>query len=452
MRGQAHPLARALLAGLAAGILHAGAAAASDTVTVTGAAAYGDWHTDAPGVRRLIRPDDLPPIHDTPSASNGASIIDRPAGAAPRVPPGFSVAEFATGLDTPRMVRVAPNGDVFVAESAAGRVRVLRAADGASTAASDTIFAKDLHAPFGIAFWPPGPDPKYIYIADTDALLRFPYAPGDTEARGKAETVVDNIPEGGHWTRDVAFSPDGKTMYLSVGSGSNDAYGLPRREPADIAAWEKSHALGAAWGNEQGRADVIAYDPDGKNGRIFATGLRNCVSIAIQPNSGTPWCATNERDGFGDNLPPDYVTRVKQGAFYGWPWYYIGNHEDPTHKDERPDLAGKVTVPDVLIQPHSAPLGMAFYTGAMFPPEYRGDAFVALQGSWNRAKRTGTKIVRIILKDGVPTGEYEDFLVGLVASDRAVWGRPVAVTVAHDGALLMTDEAGGIVWRVSYGK
>jgi len=440
---------RAAIALMAAAGLIA-TAVASDTVT--GGAAFGDWRTDQPGLRRLIRPADLPPVHDTPSASNGGYLVKRPDGAMPKVPPGFTVSVFAEGLDTPRMVRVAPNGDIFVAESNQGRIRILRAKDGAAKADSNAIFADHLHAPFGITFYPPGPDPKFVYIADTDAVLRFPYGLGDSKIHGDPETIIGNIPTGGHSTRDVAFTPDGKTMYLTVGSGSNDAAGLAHRDPADIAAFEAKHGLGAAWGAEEGRANVLAFDPDGKNGRTFATGLRNCVSLAMQPGTATLWCATNERDGFGDNLPPDYVTRVKDGAFYGWPWYYIGPHEDPTHKGERPDLAFKVTAPDVLIQPHSAPLGMAFYTGAQFPQEYRGDAFVALQGSWNRAKRTGSKLVRIIMKDGVPTGEYEDFMVGLIANDNDVWGRPVAVAVAHDGALLLTDEAGGVVWRIAYGK
>jgi len=439
----------------AAALLLPALAAASDTLT--GQAAFGDWHSDAPGVRRLIRPEDMPRPNATPSASNGGFIVKRPAGAMPRVPDGFTVGLFATGLDIPRMVRVAPNGDIFVAESRDGRVRVLRAKDGAAQAESNTVFAEHLHAPFGIAFYPPGPNPKFVYIADVDAVLRFPYQSGDRNARGDPEPVVAAVPaNGGHYTRDIAFSPDGGTMYLTIGSGSNDAEGLPRIDPGDIAALEAERGLGAAWGSEEYRADVLAYDPEGGHRRTVANGLRNCVSLAVQPGpgpqAGALWCATNERDGFGDDLPPDYVTRVKDGALYGWPWYYIGNHEDPLHKGERPDLAGKVTVPDVLIQPHSAPLGMAFYTGTQFPAAYRGDAFVALQGSWNRAKRTGYKLARIIFKDGVPTGAYEDFMVGLVANDNEVWGRPVAVAVAHDGALLLTDEAGGVIWRIAYGK
>jgi glucose/arabinose dehydrogenase len=197
-------------------------------------------------------------------------------------------------------------------------------------------------------------------------------------------------------------------------------------------------------------------DPLGHGKRVWAAGIRNCVSLAVQPTTSALWCATNERDLLGDNLPPDYVTRVRQGGFYGWPWYYIGAHEDPRLKGERPDLAGKAIVPDVLFQPHSAPLGLTFYTArsgvAAFPAEYRGDAFVGLHGSWNRASRTGYKVVRVIIKNGVPTGAYEDFLTGFVVDKDGVWGRPVGVTVAHDGALLVTDDASNIVWRIAYDR
>jgi glucose/arabinose dehydrogenase len=195
---------------------------------------------------------------------------------------------------------------------------------------------------------------------------------------------------------------------------------------------------------------VLAFDPDGKNERVYATGIRNCSGLAVQPGTGALWCAVNERDGLGDDLPPDYATHVAQGAFYGWPWYYLGDHQDPRHKDERADLANHITTPDVLIQAHSAPLGIAFYSADQFPSEYKGDAFVTLHGSWNRAKRTGYKVVRLVMKDGKPTGEYEDFLVGFVDDDKSVWGRPVGVAVTHDGSLLVSDDGSGSAWRVSY--
>jgi glucose/arabinose dehydrogenase len=437
-------------AGLAALLGTTVATAASDTLT--GAAAFGDWRGDLPGLRRLIRPDDLPPPHATPSASNGATIVERPAGAMPHVPAGFSVSLFAAGLDEPRILRTAPNGDVFVAETASGTILVLRAKDGAAAAESKTVFARGLHGPFGIAFYPPGPTPRYVYVADTDAVLRFAYAPGDTEARADPEPVIGSLPRGGHWTRDVAFSPDGQTMYVSIGSGSNDAEGIPRIDRSDLAAIESERGLGAGWGPEEDRADVLAFDPEGGHKRSVANGLRNCAGLAVEPVSGTPWCAVNERDGLGDDLPPDYVTRVQQGAFYGWPWFYIGNHGDPNHTGERPDLAGSITVPDVLLQAHSAPLGLAFYSGTQFPEAYRGNAFVALHGSWNRSKRTGYKVARIVIENGKPTGEYEDFLTGFVKNDGAVWARPVGVAVAHDGALLVSEDANGTIWRIAYGK
>ena len=418
---------------------------------LAGAAAYGDWRSDAPGVRRKLTPADMPaPMASKPSA-NYSQLVARPAGASPKVPPGFSVALFAKGLNEPRVVRVAPNGDIFVAESAAGRVRVLRADASGSAPAKSEIFASGLDRPFGVAFYPPGPNPAYVYVATTAQVVRYPYRSGALNPSGPPETVVPSLPSGrGHWTRDIAFSADGETMFVSVGSGSNIGQEMRPIYGAELASFEETHALGAAWGPEENRADVLAFDPDGRNQRVFAAGIRNCSGLTVQPENGALWCAVNERDAMGDDLPPDFATRVRQGAFYGWPWYYIGANEDPRRKGERPDLAGKVAVPDVLIQPHSAPLGITFYEAAQFPADYKGDAFVALHGSWNRAKRTGYKVVRLLFKNGEPTGEYEDFLVGFVADDENVWGRPVDVAVARDGALLVTDDDGGAIWRVVY--
>ena len=429
---------------------------AQDVPVRAGAAAFGDWHADAPGVRRHIGADDLPPPFASRSASNTPSVVTPEAGAVPRPPPGFTVTRFAEGFDTPRLLRVAPNGDIFLAETGAGRVRVLRATDGAAKAARNEVFASGLEIPFGIAFYPPGPAPRFVYVASLNSVVRYPWRPGEFRPSGPAEVVVPRLTDGGggHVTRDVQFTPDGKRMLVSVGSASNDAGGMGRRTAEQVAAWDAQHGVGAAWGPETNRAAVLSFDPDGGNPSMFATGLRNCVGLAIQPRTGDAWCSTNERDGLGDNLPPDYVTRVRRGGFYGWPWYYIGAHEDPRHRGERPDLAAQATVPDVLVQPHSAPLQMTFYppdaTGpAAFPASYRGDAFVALHGSWNRALRTGYKVVRIPLRDGVPTGEYEDFLIGFVHDDDAVWGRPVGVAVAHDGALLVTEDGNGTIWRVA---
>jgi glucose/arabinose dehydrogenase len=413
---------------------------------LTGHAAFGDWRADRPGQRRLIKPHDLPPPQPAESVANMVRVTHR-TDQKPLVPSGFAVDLFASGLAAPRLIRTAPNGDVFVAESRAGRISVLRADGGA--AAKKSVFASGLRYPFGIAFYPAGPDPQWVYVADTGAVVRFPYRSGDLAARGEPETVVPRLPVGGHATRDVVFSPDGATMYVSVGSGSNDAEGMSRLAGASRQNFIADHSLGATWGNETDRADVLAFDPQGKNKKIFATGIRNCVGMAVAPD-GTLWCSTNERDDLGDNLPPDYVTRVRAGGFYGWPWYYIGDNEDPHHRGERPDLKDKITIPDVLIEAHSASLGMTIYDGSQFPNDYRGSIFAAEHGSWNRSKRTGYKVIRVIMKDGAPTGEYEDFATGFVINDSTVWGRPVGVTVDKDGALLISEDASGTIWRVSY--
>jgi glucose/arabinose dehydrogenase len=364
------------------------------------------------------------------------------------VPAGFKIELFAEGLRAPRIVRVAPNGDVFVAETRADAIRVLRAGDGGK-AATNEVFASGLRRPFGIAFFPNGDNPQWVYIANTDSVVRFPYQAGDLKARGRAETIVASLPQdGSHSTRDIVFTPDNKRMLVSVGSLSNVAEGMGT-PPGGLDGWSKTQPLGAAWASELERATVMAFTPDGKDRKIYATGIRNCVGLAIEPQSGLPWCSTNERDGLGDDLVPDYVTSVKEGAFYGWPWFYIGGNEDPRHAGARPDLKDKVTVPDVLIQPHSASLGMTFYQGTQFPSDYQGDAFAAEHGSWNRSKRTGYKVIRIRMKDGKPTGEYEDFVTGFVVSDTEVWGRPVGVAVAKDGSLLVSEDGNGTIWRAT---
>jgi len=425
-------------------------AARGQSGPLVGQDAFGDWHTNAPGVSRLIRPQNLPRPGATPSSANGPHVVPRPPEAVPQVPAGFKVELFAEGLSGPRIMRVAPNGDIFVAETHAGRIRILRAADGATTPTADTIFTSGLDRPFGIAFFPSGDHPQWVYVANTDSVVRFPYRAGDLQASGPAETIVADLPHGGgHSTRDIVFTADDMRMLVSVGSASNDAEGMGSPS-GGISAWREQHPLGASWGAETDRAAVLAFDPDGKHRAVFAAGIRNCVGLALQPETGTPWCSTNERDGLGDNLVPDYVTRVREGAFYGWPWFYIGDTEDPRHPGERPDLKGKITVPDVLLQAHSASLEMTFYEGSAFPAAYRGDAFAAEHGSWNRAKRTGYKVVRIRLKDGVPTGEYQDFVTGFVLDDTAVWGRPVGVAVAHDGALLVSEDGNGTIWRVTH--
>jgi glucose/arabinose dehydrogenase len=430
--------------------------AAAVEAVLSGAAAFRDWRSAGPGVRRHITVADLPPPHATRSAANFAEVVAPPPGAHLRVPPGFQVEEFESGLDDPRLVRVAPNGDIFVAESEAGRILVIRATKGRGEPKQLQVFASGLTLPFGIAFWPPGLSPKYVYVANTDSVVRFVYQTGDLRARGQPEKVVNDIPGGGrltgggHWTRDVAFSRDGTKMFVSVGSLSNDGEKLQQRSQPEVVSWNRMHGLGAAWGSEYHRADILEYNPDGSGFRVFATGLRNCVGMAIDPETGDLWCSTNERDNLGDNLPPDYITRVRAGQFFGWPWYYIGDHQDPNHPGERPDLRDKITIPDVLLEAHSASLEMTFYQGSQFPPEYRGDAFAAEHGSWNRSGRTGYKIIRIILHNGEPTGEYEDFMTGFVLDNKGVWGRPVGVAVAQDGSLLVTEDARGTMWRVSY--
>src|SRR5713226_776506 len=418
---------------------------------LTGKAAMGDWRSDAPGVRRRIVPTDLPAPYATASARNGPRIVPPPPSASPQVPRGFRVERLPAELDAPRIMRTAPNGDIFIAETQAGRIRVLRTPEGATRPDRIETFASRLNEPFGLAFYPPGSEPEWLYVADTDAVLRFPYRSGDLTARGDADVVVPDLPRGrGHSTRDIAFSRDGKQMFVSVGSGSNDGEDMRRLGAAEIKDWEVRHGPGAAWGRETNRAAVLVFDPDGNNGRVFAAGIRNCVGLAVDPGSGELWCSTNERDGLGDDLVPDYVTRVRDGAFYGWPWFYLGANEDPRHLGERPDLRDRVTVPDVLLQSHSASMEMTFYGAAQFPAEYRGSIFAAEHGSWNRSSRTGYKVVRVMMQNGAPTGEYVDFMTGFVVSDKNVWGRPVGVAVARDGSLLVTEDGNGSIWRIWY--
>lgn len=438
---------------VAAAMVHAGPIAAQNASApvLTGTAAYGDYRTDAPGVRRLITAADLPPAFQGESPRNRVEVVPRPSGAELKVPAGFEIRQFAGGLDQPRLIRVAPNGDVFAAESSQGRVRVLRPSADGTVASQSEIFASGLDRPFGIAFYPSNGNPEWVYVANSGSVVRFPYRDGDMKARGDAEIIVAKIPthDRPHWTRDIVFSKDGSKMFISVGSATNVGDTMPKLEANALRQWIAENPLGAAWGPETERATVLVFDPQGKNRRIYATGLRNCVGMAVHPVTGDVWCSVNERDLLGDDLPPDYVTRVREGAFYGWPWYYIGGNEEPRLKGARPDLKDKVTVPDVLIQPHSAPLQMTFYDGSQFPAEYKGDAFVALHGSWNRVKRTGYKIVRIPTKDGVPNGEYEDFVTGFAFSDTSAWGRPVGVAVAKDGSLLFSEDGNSTIWRVA---
>jgi glucose/arabinose dehydrogenase len=430
------------------------ATAAKPAVAAAAAANSGAWIEDAPGKLHRVSVADLAAPFASNSAGNGPKQVPRPEGKLPQVPAGFKIGQFASDPDHGRLMLRAPNGDIFLSEPGKGQIKILRSRDG-ETAETVSVFASELDRPYGMALYPSGANPKYLYVANVNSVVRIPYANGDQKASREPEVVVPRLAAstGGHSTRSLVFSSDDKTMFLSVGSATNVATRIGATPPEPLPQWEAKHGLGAAWGEEQDRALVLAFDPDGANKRTFATGLRNCVGLLVYPGTGDLMCGVNERDELGDNLPPDYVTRVKKGAYYGWPWYYIGNHEEPRLAGIRPDLKDKVTTPDLLLQAHSAPLGMATYhapQGAKhaFPKEYEGDIFLALHGSWNRATRTGYKVVRVFMKNGVPTGEYQDFMTGMVLGDRDVWGRPASIAVAADGALLVDDDAGGIIWRI----
>jgi glucose/arabinose dehydrogenase/cytochrome c2 len=417
-----------------------------------------DWKKDAPGRVHRVDLSRLPTPFDTPSAMNFPRLVPKPAGAQLALPAGFKVAVYMEGLTAPRTMKVAANGDVLLAETNAGRIKVLRPTADGSTATA-TVFAQGLLQPYGIAFYPSVAKPQWIYVAEMNRVVRYRYSTGDTVASSVPEVVVPQLSPvgGGHFTRDIAFSPDGKRMYVSVGSQSNVAEDITKKSPAEVKAWEAQHGLGAPWGNEENRATVRVYNMNGDTkGRNFATGIRNCVGMTMQPATGALWCVTNERDMLGDDLVPDYATRVKDGGFYGWPWYYMGNHEDPRLKGHRPDLAGKATLPDVPFTAHSAAVNLLFYAAnkgkSAFPKEYTGEGIAVLHGSWNRAFRTGHKLVRLPLKKGVPTGQYIDFMTGFITESGDAWGRPVAITQLQDGSLLLADDGANVIYRISYSK
>ena len=418
-----------------------------------------DWKDDAPGRSHRIDVATLPGPLATPSAADFPRIVAKPESAQAKLPPGFAISVFTRDVEKPRIMRIAPNGDVFVTETGAGRIKVLRpSADGAGVASSST-FAEGLTQPFGLAFYPGGRQPEWLYVAENNRVVRYPYRAGDTKASGQPEVVVAQLaPTGmGHYTRDLVFSADGKRMFVSVGSAGNVAEDMPKKSPDEIKSWEAEHGVGAAWGSDTNRADVLAFEVgSSRPGKPFATGIRNCVALAIQPGSGDLWCTVNERDALGDNLVPDYSTRVKEGGFYGWPWYYMGDHEDPRHRGERPDLKGKTLTPDVPYQAHSAAVGFTFYTASSgrsaFPAEYVGDAFAVFHGSWNRSSRTGHKVVRVPLENGAPTGEYVDFLVGFITDDGKPWARPSEIVEASDGSLLLSDDDASLIYRISYSR
>ncbi len=394
---------------------------------------FVDFRFEEPGKVRKIEVQNLPAPNATDSSSNGPKVVARPDDAWPKAPAGFKVQQYASKLDNPRLILTAPNGDIFLAESSSGKIKVFRGITEEGKPKESSVFVADLNRPYGIAFYPPGSNPQWIYIGNTDAIVRFPYENGDLHARGPSQHIADLPHGGGHWTRDIQFSPDGKHMLVGVGSSSN--VDDPDTTPA-----------------EKNRADILEFNPDGSGMHVYASGIRNAGGgLAFNPKTNELWCSVNERDGLGDDLVPDYITHVEEGGFYGWPWWYIGNHQDPRHKGKHPELKDKVIVPDVLLQPHFASLELAFYEGAQFPAEYRGDIFASEHGSWNRSVRAGYEVIRVPLhQTGRATGEYEDFLTGFVVDNGHVWGRPVGVAVAPDGSLLITDDGSNSIWRVSY--
>lgn len=396
---------------------------------LTGSAAWADTVKLMPDLARLIKPSDLPAPGS--GSLSPESYVPRPDGAMPTVPAGFSVNIYAEPDSTPRQIRTAPNGDVFVVNQGDGTITVYRGIDADGRAVQSATFATGLNQPFGINFYPVGGNPAWIYVGNNDSVVRFPYRSGDMKASASAEVVVPSLPSGGHSTRDLVFSNDGKSMFVAVGSGSN----------IDDPATHSS---------EEYRACIHEYTPDGKFLGIFATGIRNPVGLAIHPTTGELWTSVNERDDLGDNLVPDYITHVQRGGFYGWPYFYIGPNADPRLNGAGANLKPFVIVPDVLVQAHSASLGMTFYTGAQFPIEYTNDAFAAEHGSWNRSTMSGHEVVRVPLEDGKTNGVYQDFMTGFVDDDGHPWGRPAGVTTAYDGSLLVTDDQSKIIWRVSY--
>lgn len=449
---------------------------------LTGSAAFTDYDQQTPGLRHKITVTDLPEPKPEEAVNNGPHLVPKPPNAWPVAPPGFKVTLYAGGdtaplqradatehmrlsggtFTEPRLIRTAPNGDLFLADSGAGNIVVLRGMNADGKAAQIEKFATGLDHPFGIAFYP-ADNPRYVYVGNATTIQRFPYKTGDLHASGSAETIVPDIPGyaqltgGGHWTRDVAFTKDGRHMLVSVGSGSN--IDDPDTHPKEFH-----------------RADVLEYTPDGKFVEVYATGIRNCVGEAINPTTGDLWCSTNERDNLGNHLVPDYVTSVPEHSFFGWPWYYMGGHRDPRLKDpcangsgpnpqlpaaltadeakdcKRVDMASKVKTPDVIVQPHMASLELTFYPdhGGNFPASFNGWAFAAEHGSWNRARRAGYNVIAIPMKNGHATGEYDDFLDGFVTPEGQVWGRPVGVAVAKDGSLFVTDDGTRSVWHVTY--
>ena len=359
----------------------------------------------------------------TPSVRNAAGVIPKPDRAQLQAPSGFSISVYAEDLQQPRMMLLAPNGDLFVAQSRPGSVVVLRDTNNDGKPDTRSIYAQGLQGVFGMAF-----HDGYLYLGRTDSIVRYKYQPGDTQAKGMPEKLLD-LPTGGHSTRNLIFSRDGKKMYVAVGSQSNKSAG-----------------------EDPQRAAINEYNPDGTGHRVFASGLRNPVGLALQPGTDVLWTAVNERDTLGDDLVPDYTTSVKDGGFYGWPYSYIGSHPDPEHVGKMPDLVKRAIVPDVLIPAHSASLGITFYTGTQFPQRYRNGLFIGLHGSWNRSKLAGYRVAFVPFQNGKP-GPIEDFVTGWIVdggNPGTAWGRPVGVLVDGAGSLLIADDGGNKIWKVTY--
>lgn len=392
----------------------------------------------------------LPAPFATPSIRNSSKTIGWSEGKAPVAPAGFTVTKFAESLDNPRCIYVASNGDIFVSEAntitdgfkktgiegnprntSKNSVILLRDADYDGVPEVKRLFLGGLNRPFGMLILN-----NKFYVANTDALWVYPYEPGQLEMTSPGIKILD-LPAGGynnHWTRNLLASKDGKKIYITVGSGSNVA----------------EHGIE----NEKRRACILEINPDGSGEKIYASGLRNPVGLAWAPGTHSLWTAVNERDGLGDDLVPDYITSVKSNGFYGWPYAYFGNHEDPRRKGERPDLVVKTIVPDVSMGSHTASLGIAFNTNNHFGPKYKGGLFIAQHGSWNRSELTGYKVVFVPFKNGKPSGPMKDFLTGFIADKEKskVYGRPVDVVFLSDGSLLVTDDSGNTIWRVTYNK
>jgi glucose/arabinose dehydrogenase len=372
----------------------------------------------------------LPAPFASKSVENRPKEEGWPDGVTPKAPAGFTVTKYADKFDSPRWTYVAPNGDVFVAESStkksADRITLLRDVNKDGKPELREIFIEKLNKPLGMLVLK-----NYFYVANTDGLYRYAYKEGETKITSKGEKILD-LPAGGynnHWTRNLLANADGSKIYISVGSASNVA----------------DHGID----EEKRRANILQINPDGTGEKVFASGLRNPVGMDWAPGSNELWTAVNERDLLGDDLVPDYITSVKEGSFYGWPYAYFGKNEDPRRKGERPDLVAKTLVPDVPVGSHTASLGLAFYDKTKFPAKYQNGAFIGQHGSWNRSQLAGYKVMFVPFKNGKPAGKPEDFLTGFVQNEEKVYGRPVGVTVMEDGSLLVNDDSGNTIWRVT---